>query len=211
MARPIGPDEKLLILDDFESGKHTIVGLARKYGRSDAAIRQLVHQFHPTTALATKLIRANALRMAQKVIKHATVEETIDVLSRPNIDVLKPHKVDNRGMGVFVSVAPGTCGAMVDPAPQMQQPAIDVAPEPPEPLQFPAPVESPVPESLVVDQPGTPSTIRTRTRSKRKRREKVRPDPSRQVVESAPSRVAIARVVPGPRPHNSGIHLRYDI
>lgn len=108
----ISPDEILLIVDMLDQGR-TVKQIAYELGRQEPAIRRISRKYHPTTALAERLIRASALTLAEKVVKHSTVEEAIDVLSRPNIGVLKPAAKDNSiNVGFFTSVALDSCGAV---------------------------------------------------------------------------------------------------
>ena len=233
MPTQIGPDEKLLILDDAESGTLTIPQIAIKYGRHEHSIRRLIHKFHPSTVLATKYLRANALRLAQKVVKHSTVSEAIDVLSRPNIDVLKPQAKEQSITGFFTSVSLDSCGAVKEVkgavihaigqgsslSNEGQRPLSlqgkegsgsqeNVSPQvidvAPRRRNAQRNAAPDEEESLIVDQPELPAP---------KKRKKVHANPAKQVTESNPSRKAILKLARGHNTHDkdSSIHLRYDL
>lgn len=262
----IGPDEQLLILNMIEDGK-TIQQIALEIGRSETPIRRIVNKFHPTTVLATKFLRAKALKLAERVVKHSTVEEAIDVLSRPNIDVLKPLAKEQTNIGFFTSVSLDSCGAVKEVKGVVidavtgsqisddQEPhAIGLQQEQqgnrgqehedgrdthgrgvrggqgergapgrrdtrgdPARLTSGEGAEAGAEEpSIVVDQP-TGYTGDTRARGKKgpggNKRNKIRTNPSKQIVESAPTRKAITKLARGHKTHDvdSSIHLRYDI
>lgn len=111
MATQIGPDEKILILADLDAGMGPR-DIAKKYGRHEQSIYSLVKRYHPSTILATRLLRANAEKLAERVIKHATVEEAIDVLSRPNMEVLRPIAKESVATGFFTSVSLDSLGSV---------------------------------------------------------------------------------------------------
>jgi len=102
--------EIVLALDMFDQGKSR-TDIARALGRSVNAVDHIIRKFHPSTRLAEKYIRANALKLAEKVVKFSNVEEAIDVLTRPNIGVLQPV-VSKHAVGFFSSVDPSTLGAV---------------------------------------------------------------------------------------------------
>lgn len=251
MATQIGPDEKILILADLDAGMGPR-DVAKKYGRHEQSIYSLIKKYHPSTILATRLLRANAERLAERVIKHATVEEAIDVLSRPNMEVLRPIAKESVATGFFTSVSLDSLGSVREIKTGMIHGSTDSAsqtagqdghrhPQLGETQPGPAggyeprggrsgdgggtrrrlPVhtdtieDAEVVDSLVVGPPDGYSpqdTGITRARPK-KRSAKVLADPSKQVVETHPSRKAIIKLAKGhtTKDKDSSIHLRYDI
>lgn len=233
MVTHMGPDEKMAILDEWESGKLTAKDLAFKYGRSVAAIKKLIRRYHPSTTLATRLIRANAERLALRVIRHATVEDAIDVLSRPNIDVLKPNSTNNRPLGIFSSVSLDSCGA-VKVGVVVQEGGSDaagsrspVSNEARRPLGIPGPQSHRSQEHAVrreAHREGIQGGRDTQGNDAAneetlivgppvaKPRTCIRANLAKQVKESAPSRKAIYKAARGHNTHDvdSSIHLRED-
>jgi hypothetical protein len=90
------------------------VQIADQHQTTPVAIEKIIDRFSPTTSLAQDYFRANALRMAVRVVRKANVAEAVDVLSRPNIGVLAPKAGDGSTgpSGFFLSVQSDTCGAL---------------------------------------------------------------------------------------------------
>jgi hypothetical protein len=88
--------------------------IAEEYGRTQETIYGLVRRFNPSTDAAEALIKANALRLAVRVVRKANVDQAIDILSRPNMGVLQPtQQAGSGGGGFFLSVQADSCGAVV--------------------------------------------------------------------------------------------------
>lgn len=87
--------------------------IAPDYGRTTDAIYQLIQRFRPSVDGAEAYMKANALRLAMRVVRKASSEQAIDILSRSNVGVLAP-KADGGGanQGFFLSVQADTCGAV---------------------------------------------------------------------------------------------------
>lgn len=86
--------------------------IARQIERDHSAISRFLKRFFGTTELAQAYIQANALNLAKKVVKHATVEEAVDILSRPNIGVLQPHKTEKSGPQILISFGQDSIGGI---------------------------------------------------------------------------------------------------
>jgi len=69
-------------------------------------------QYLPTTNLAGHYLKAKALQLARRIVEEATVEEAIDVLTRPNIGVLEPVKKAGPHTGFWTSVTFDSLGAV---------------------------------------------------------------------------------------------------
>jgi hypothetical protein len=90
--------------------------VARKSNRSAEAVARVRADYFPTAKLATRYLQANALKLAERIVSDATVEEAIDVLTRPNIGVLAVAKAAMDGQGnVFLSISTSSLGGVVDP------------------------------------------------------------------------------------------------
>lgn len=88
--------------------------LVAKYtGRPVETIWAVIRRLRPTTGIASDYIRAQAFKLAHRVVAQASVEQAIDILSRPNIGVIDPIKKGESGSGGFyLSVQTGSCGAV---------------------------------------------------------------------------------------------------
>ena len=112
MSKIIGPDERMLILDRLDAGV-SAKDISFELGRDIQSIYRVARKYHPTTKLATRLILANSERLAKRIIDKANVEESIDILSRPNVDVLKPViREAPVNVGFFTSVSLDAVGAV---------------------------------------------------------------------------------------------------
>lgn len=77
------------------------------------SVAAVTYRFRSTVDLGKALLKSHAAKMAMKVIRHGTVQEHIDVLSRPGIGVLEPAQKGNiGGGGFFLAIDVGTCGAV---------------------------------------------------------------------------------------------------
>lgn len=83
-------------------------------GRDHKTVCDVIKRYLPTTDLATAILRAGAVDMAQKIIRKGTVSEMIDVLERPNIGVLDPVKKGGgeSESGFMLTVSADTLGAV---------------------------------------------------------------------------------------------------
>lgn len=107
--------------------------VAEELGVSWEAVQRIVVRLSPTTSVAQDLIKANAMRLASRLIRKANSDQIINILERPNIGVLAPKQDSNGGSGgFFLSVSADTCGAVNVKAGQMPQgwvpPALTPAP-----------------------------------------------------------------------------------
>lgn len=104
-------EEQTMILRMLKEGLNQ-VEIAKKLGRHHSAISRFCKRMFGTTELAEQYLKSKSLEMAKKVVKHATVEETIEVLSRPNIGVLAPVKQVESGPRILISVGQDSIGAI---------------------------------------------------------------------------------------------------
>lgn len=87
--------------------------IGKTHGRAHTTIWAVIKRLTPTTGLAADYIKAQAYRLAHKIVKEGSVEQAIDVLSRPNIGVLEPiKKGEIGGGGFYLSVQSDSCGAV---------------------------------------------------------------------------------------------------
>ena len=113
-------EEREQVCDRIERGA-TNEDIAAAVGWTPEEVRDCRARFYPTKGLAERYLRANALKMAMRVVQEANVEETIDVLSRPNIGVLapavKPGATQN--FGIFTNIQLDSLGAVQAPPPTL--------------------------------------------------------------------------------------------
>jgi hypothetical protein len=78
------------------------------------SVAHIIRRLQPTTDIGKMYLKAQALKMAHRIVRRGSVAEVIDVLSRPGIDVLQPSKrvEGNGGGGFFLSVTADSCGAV---------------------------------------------------------------------------------------------------
>ena len=107
-------DEKSTILLMSQKG-NTTTQIAKSLGRSGSTISRFIAEMADTSILAKATLLAGAAELADRIVKKASVVESIEVLSRPGIDVLQPAipKGGNGGAGFRVSVGVGSCGTVV--------------------------------------------------------------------------------------------------
>lgn len=86
--------------------------LGEKMDRSPDVIRQTIRRFLPTTDAAESYLKAQALRLAVRVVRKANVDQSIDLLSRPNIGVIAPQQQQASSGGFFLSVHTESLGGM---------------------------------------------------------------------------------------------------
>lgn len=87
--------------------------VAEKTGFDEKTVARVWRMMQPTTGLATDFLKARAFRLARKVVRDASVDQALDILSRPNIGVLDPIKKQEGGPGgFFISVTADSCGAV---------------------------------------------------------------------------------------------------
>lgn len=81
--------------------------------RDTTTIWAVIRRLRPTSGIAGDYIRANAFKLAHRVVEQASVEQALDILSRPNIGVLEPiKKGEVGGGGFYLSVQSDSCGAV---------------------------------------------------------------------------------------------------
>lgn len=218
-------EQEVLVVLEMWDQKKTVREIAYHLGRSEKAILNAVRKYNPSTRLAERYIRASALKLAEKVVKHASVEEAIDVLTRPNVGVLQPI-VSKHAVGFFTSVDPASLGGVVsnDPIPvgsgvsdaakgnQVQGGPVGSRPALPERQEGEA-ADLTVSCFKFEESPADPGESGTgRHGPQQHRRNAPRSRRELHIVDPHPPRVAIPRARRNPNANgDSGIHLRYDI
>lgn len=105
-------DEQVAILRMRQRGK-SVAAIADTIERSPATVRSFLSKYTDTTPMAEAILRKGAVVMAANIVKRGTVSEHIDVLSRPNIGVLKPVDkagANSGGFSIHLSVGPASLG-----------------------------------------------------------------------------------------------------
>lgn len=117
---PILPDELQHIMDLFTDCRKRGMALMESYqrvgdqvGRDKRTIGIVISRLKPTTRVAQMYARAKAYRLVKRVIRKASVDQAIDLLSRPEMGVFSPNKSQSGegNTGFFISVNAGDCGA----------------------------------------------------------------------------------------------------
>lgn len=92
-------------------------------------VAAVIRRLKPSTQLAQDYIKASAMRLAVRVVREASAQQSIDLLSRPNIGVLAPMQTrEAGGGGFFLSVSADSCGSVkVGVMPGPQQPLLEAA------------------------------------------------------------------------------------
>lgn len=78
-----------------------ITAIAKRLDRTPVAVRRFLKQYTSTVRQARQYFEAQAEKLAKRVVKHANVDQSIEVLDR--IDVI-PKKVQEAGMQFNVVV-----------------------------------------------------------------------------------------------------------
>jgi hypothetical protein len=98
--------------------------VAETMGRDWKVIASVMYRLQPTTDFAKVYLKAEALKLARRVVRNANVGEALDVLTRPNIGVLQPIKSRaSGGAQVFCSITLDSIGAIARPASQVAAPS----------------------------------------------------------------------------------------
>lgn len=125
---PYRSDEELdIIVRRLAAGK-SVSEVAAESGWAEEQVRDARAAFFPTKGLAKSYLLANTLRLARRVVEEANVEESIDILSRPDIGVLAPAQrgAAPQQVSVMTSINPADLGgvqvAVMTGAPAMPPP-----------------------------------------------------------------------------------------
>lgn len=154
--------------------------------------------FFPTQGLAKDYLKANALRLAMRIVEEANVEEAVDILSRPNIGVLKPAEKPNSrpNIGIITNINTATLGgvqtstALLQSAPDDVIDADDAPDDDAVPVPVPLPTPTPDPKGLLLPCT-TPPAPAVPTAS---------PKPARRSTRNRPpARAKSTRNAPSPR------------
>ncbi len=84
-------DEKLKCLDLFAELKD-IAMVATKMGRAEEGVRKFLSRYQSTTVGARMTLEAGAERLANRIVKHANVEESLEVMDRLGVLEAKRDK-----------------------------------------------------------------------------------------------------------------------
>ena len=120
-AKRLTPAEMMELFNLYKEMRKSGIGpleacteLAPKFNRQPETLYHLCRRLTESTDIAQQYIKANALRLATRVVRDADVAQSIDILSRPNINVLAPKQEaeSSGGRGFFLSVQADSCGAV---------------------------------------------------------------------------------------------------
>lgn len=83
-GKVLTPDEKIAILEMSIAGlEPSIIGV--RIGRDPGTVRSFLSRYRPRNTVARAYIEANSEKLAKRVVKNATVEESLEVLHRINV------------------------------------------------------------------------------------------------------------------------------
>lgn len=105
-------EEKTLILDMYFKQRMTIHDIGVAVGRKHHTILKFIRSMTDTTEIAQRMVRARSLELTQRVLDKADVSQAIDILSRPNVGVLKPLNKNVDGPQIHISVNTESIGAV---------------------------------------------------------------------------------------------------
>lgn len=88
----LSTEEKLAILEMHTRGISTEVITAR-LARSESTIRKFLSDYKPTTMVAKAYFEAHAEKLAARIVKHADVDQSMEVMDR--LDVLNKKQKDS--------------------------------------------------------------------------------------------------------------------
>ena len=112
-AKKLTDEERSIILRLSERGK-SINEIADAINRNTSVVSRYLVRFRDTTLQARMHIKSKALALAQRVVKNADVDQAIDILSRPGIDVLQPRVESNKSSNGFsLNVVASSLGGIV--------------------------------------------------------------------------------------------------
>lgn len=108
------PEEKITCLTMKEAGK-SVGEIAYVVKRNVSTVSRYLAGMMDSSLLARMTLKAGASTLAERIIRKADVKESIEVLSRPDMGVLKPAERagGGGGMGIRVSVGVASCGTVV--------------------------------------------------------------------------------------------------
>lgn len=87
--------------------------IAATHERPSDSIRSVIQRLRPTIDPAKVYLKAQALRLAIRVVRNANVQESMEILANPEIGVLQPKTEGPTGQGgFFLSVTAESCGAV---------------------------------------------------------------------------------------------------
>lgn len=89
-------EEKVAIIE-MRANEIAISAIAARLGRSTATISNFLNSMRSTTELAQLHLRANALHLAERIVTHADIDQSLEVMDR--LDVLNRKNKDAGGSG----------------------------------------------------------------------------------------------------------------
>lgn len=104
--------EKNLILEMRFKHLKSAKTIAYELGRNRKTIDRFIHSMTDSTPLATAMIKASAHHLVKRVLDKADVNQALDILSRPNIGVLKPINRQADGPQIMISVNQESLGGV---------------------------------------------------------------------------------------------------
>jgi hypothetical protein len=105
MGVPLRPDQIQHILKLYKvylrkgyTSEQACAEIGELYQRSPSIIQRLASRIlADTTGVAQQYFKANALKLAMRVVRDGSVQQSMDVLERSNVGVLAPKKATAEG------------------------------------------------------------------------------------------------------------------
>lgn len=114
-VRPMDMEEKAEVLRLYFKERKTITDIAKELGRKHETISKFIRTMTDSTQVAQQFLKAKAFELTKRVVEKANVDQAIEILSRPNVGVLEPHKKGNDAPQIMISVNTESIGAVVMP------------------------------------------------------------------------------------------------
>lgn len=126
ISTPMSMEEKIQCLDLFAQLKDA-AAVAVKMNRSEDGVRKFLWRYQSTTTGARLTLEAGAERLANRIVKNANVEESMEVLDRLNVLNAKRDKSAPASSFNLIIGMPSTSAApaSIDVVPVPDQKRID--------------------------------------------------------------------------------------
>lgn len=109
----LSTEEKLAILE-MHSRQYAVEVIASRLSRSPETIRKFLSDYKPTTTLARAYFESRAEILAARVVKHADVDQSLEIMDR--LDILNAKRKDAASTQTQFNVIVGVPGNSQTPS-----------------------------------------------------------------------------------------------
>lgn len=109
----LSTEEKLAILE-MHSRRYATEVIASRLARSPETIRKFLSDYKPTTTLARAYFESNAEKLAARIVKHADIDQSLEIMDR--LDVLNAKRKDTSNTQTQFNVIVGVPGNSQTPS-----------------------------------------------------------------------------------------------